>query len=270
MDEGIRNVTLALQKAGLWESTLLVFSADNGGPINIAQGAGNNFPLRGGKHTAFEGGVRTVALVAGGWLPAALQGTVNTGYIHVADWWATFCSMIGVDPADRKNGAEGVPGVDSIDMLPSLLIRNGAKTPRLEIPLHIQNGSNCSVLPPPPGSNASSASSCALIVGDLKVVTGTQNLLGYWTGPEHPNGTYYDATDPGCPAGCLFNITADPTEHADLRRSHPDLFAKMAARLAALAQDVFDSSFVGNYTNCLDHVQYAARYKGFHGPACFE
>ena len=96
MDEGVYNVTSALKQAGLWETTLLVFSADNGGAINIAQGAGNNFPLRGGKHTAFEGGVRSSAFVSGGWLPPQLRGTVNSGYIHVADWWATFCSLAGV------------------------------------------------------------------------------------------------------------------------------------------------------------------------------
>ena len=35
--------------------TLWIFSSDNGGPLNAAQGAGNNFPFRGGKHTVFEG-----------------------------------------------------------------------------------------------------------------------------------------------------------------------------------------------------------------------
>ena len=58
----------------------------SGGPINAAQGAGNNYPLRGGKHTAFEGGVRLSAFVAGGYLPVNVRGTINTGNIHLADW----------------------------------------------------------------------------------------------------------------------------------------------------------------------------------------
>lgn len=58
----------------------------SGGPINAAQGAGNNWPLRGGKHTAFEGGVRLSAFVAGGYLPVNVWGTINTGNIHLADW----------------------------------------------------------------------------------------------------------------------------------------------------------------------------------------
>ena len=34
--------------------TLLVFLADNGGPSGVNSKQGNNFPLRGGKHTDFE------------------------------------------------------------------------------------------------------------------------------------------------------------------------------------------------------------------------
>ena len=46
--------------AGLWESTLLVFVSDNGGPTNGNEGtASNNYPMRGGKNTLWG---RTVTL----------------------------------------------------------------------------------------------------------------------------------------------------------------------------------------------------------------
>ena len=44
LDEGIGNVTRALKAAGLWESTLIVFTADNGGPTN-QNGESNSFGL---------------------------------------------------------------------------------------------------------------------------------------------------------------------------------------------------------------------------------
>lgn len=44
LDDGVGNVTAALKAGGLWPSTLMLFSADNGG---WAGGTGsNNYPLR--------------------------------------------------------------------------------------------------------------------------------------------------------------------------------------------------------------------------------
>ena len=50
MDEGLGNVTRALQRRGMTQDTLIVFTADNGGPTTTGDGVGaRNWPLRGGK-----------------------------------------------------------------------------------------------------------------------------------------------------------------------------------------------------------------------------
>ena len=46
-------------------------------------------PLRAGKKTEFEGGVRINAFLSGGFVPAALRGQRRNGYLHVCDWCAT-------------------------------------------------------------------------------------------------------------------------------------------------------------------------------------
>ena len=68
MDDTIKNLTTALKDKGMWENTLVVFTTDNGGPI-YEPGSSNNYPLRGGKYSDFEGGVRTTTFMSGGYIP---------------------------------------------------------------------------------------------------------------------------------------------------------------------------------------------------------
>ena len=85
MDTGFRNITHQLKSSGLWNETLLVSFSDNGGPTSPT--GPNNHPLRGSKESPYEGGTRTFAIVSGGYLPAALRGTVSHSFIHAADWY---------------------------------------------------------------------------------------------------------------------------------------------------------------------------------------
>jgi hypothetical protein len=40
--------------------------SDNGGPVDLVESGANNSPLRGGKYSVFEGGMRAAAFAAGG------------------------------------------------------------------------------------------------------------------------------------------------------------------------------------------------------------
>eukprot|EP00940_MAST-03C_sp_MAST-3C-sp2_P003551 g3551.t1 len=78
MDEAVGALVNALQVANLYEDTLIVFVADNGGPI-YEPGSANNYPLRGGKYNDFQGGVKTNAFVSGGFIPEDSRGTTYDG-----------------------------------------------------------------------------------------------------------------------------------------------------------------------------------------------
>jgi arylsulfatase A-like enzyme len=103
LDEGVGNVTAALRAAGMEENTLVIFVADNGGPIACADGTcgdatgTSNFPLRGGKHSLYEGGTRVMALAAGPMLYG--RGENHTGLMHHVDWLPTLLEAAGVDYA---------------------------------------------------------------------------------------------------------------------------------------------------------------------------
>ena len=67
-----------LKKQDMWKETLFIWTTDNGSPVQVA---GSNAPLRGGKGSDWEGGVRTPAVVTGGILPAKMAGRTLAGIV---------------------------------------------------------------------------------------------------------------------------------------------------------------------------------------------
>ncbi|CAH1795740.1 unnamed protein product [Owenia fusiformis] len=74
LDEAVGNITDTLKKYGYMDDTLIVFTTDNGGPVNWGA---NNWPLRGAKVTLWEGGTKASAFVHGPMLKK--RGYTNTG-----------------------------------------------------------------------------------------------------------------------------------------------------------------------------------------------
>ena len=99
LDDVVGEIVQALKDKGLWDNLLFVTSSDNGGPVWSDFG-GNNFPLKGGKVSDWQGGVRVNAFASGGYLPNNMRGKKSDAYIHIADWYSTFSSLAGVDPTD--------------------------------------------------------------------------------------------------------------------------------------------------------------------------
>merc|ERR1712110_989940 len=213
-------------------------------------GGANNWPLRGSKVSNWEGGVRGASFVSGGFLPIKVRGTKLEENLHVADWYATFCFLAGVDPADpntdgvRSDGSKfSLPGVDSINMWP-LVAGEVAASPRQEIPVTVHH----------PIFNDS-----ALIIGAYKVLLGPQSL-SYWQGPAFPNGTDSEpygkdhgpvlncGDDAALEGGCLFNIRVDPAETRDLAQEMPQLLASMKQRLVELSKTALDQKSVAAAT----------------------
>lgn len=145
VDEAIAEIKAALLENGVWDKTLLVFQSDNGGNL----GTGNhNYPLRGGKNGAFDGGVRVRAAIGGGALPEYLKHKKNKAVFHTSDWYATFSYLAGsVDitgdsvweqrkqrnPAPSQEFARRFD-VTSVNMIPAIQKTNEAAYPFSNVP----------------------------------------------------------------------------------------------------------------------------------------
>ena len=113
MDEAIGRVRQKLADASLEKDTLVFFIADNGGPVmpGTTLNASRNTPLRGGKRTTLEGGVRVPFIVS--WAGRLRPGVYAQPVIQL-DLTATALAVAGV-PATPDEKLEGV------NLLPFLL-----------------------------------------------------------------------------------------------------------------------------------------------------
>ncbi len=107
-DNLIGHVVQLLKEKHMWDNSLFIVTADNGGEKCTA----SNYPLKGTKGTFFEGGVRALAFASGGLIPENMRGKSTDGFIHIADWFTTFCKLAGVDPDDSGTGKFPVDGLD--------------------------------------------------------------------------------------------------------------------------------------------------------------
>lgn len=84
MDEAVGDLVKLLKFRNLWDDTLLIVTADNGGET---RSGGNNFPLRSQKWSLYEGGVHVNSFINGGLVTRT--GTKYSGLFHVSDWRET-------------------------------------------------------------------------------------------------------------------------------------------------------------------------------------
>lgn len=202
VDAEIGRVLAALEKAGLAQNTLLIFTSDNGPvwhPADVARfGHDASGGLRGMKADAWEGGHRMPFIVR--WPGRVKPGTVTDQTICFTDFLATFADVCG---APLPAGA----GPDSFSFLPVLEGRKPEGQP-IRGPIVMQAGS---------------ASLMTIRSGEWKLINGLGS--GGFSQPKTVKA------EPGGPAGQLYNLRADPGETNNLYLQHPEIVARLAAEM---------------------------------------
>jgi arylsulfatase A-like enzyme len=197
VDEAIGQITAALDKKGLRQNTLIIFSSDNGGP-----GPGNatiNTPLRAGKGTIYEGGIRVASFAT--WPGKIPASTTIYEPMHAVDWFPTLVKLTGA-PAEQKLAPDG------LDIWP--VLTQGAKSPHEALLL--------------PGM---APDKMALRMGDWKLLLNASDKDAEETkGSDAASGKME-----------LYNLVDDIAEKNNLATTHPEKLAEMRTRLDALIKN---------------------------------
>ncbi|NQV25337.1 MAG: sulfatase-like hydrolase/transferase [Rhodopirellula sp.] len=199
LDHAVGRIISALEKSGVRNNTLLVFTSDNGGSTaenndlrypddNCPNGrlTGSNLPLRGIKGDVYEGGTRVPTIVS--WPTRVKPGRVDSP-VQIIDWMPTFCSLAGYQTDAKLNwdGTDLTPLLTDLTPLPDRSIYTT-------------------------GPNWRSSS---LRYGDWKLITHGQG-----------EGRRVE----------LFNIASDPNESTDRADTEPNRVKELLAKLQQAAQ----------------------------------
>ena len=91
LDDGIGQVVQALKESGQYENTLIVFTSDNGG---LLRDEANNGPLRDGKQSVYEGGLRVPTCIT--WPAGEIQrGSMTNHRALTMDLYPTLVAAAG-------------------------------------------------------------------------------------------------------------------------------------------------------------------------------
>lgn len=216
LDWCVGEVMKALDRLGLADDTLLVFSSDNGPVLDdgyadgaVARAGGHKpaGPFRSGKYSIYDGGT-TVPLIVR-WPGTIKAGRTSSALVDHVDFMASFAALVGqrLPPS---------AAVDSFDMLPALLGQTAAGRS------YVIEDTNVAGT-----EDATLGKSGSPIV--LALVSGGWKLISAHGAPASYHGNALGTA----PKPQLFHVATDPAEQYDLADRYPDRVQQMARRLEA-------------------------------------
>lgn len=116
IDWSVGQIMKTLEKHGLRNNTLVVFTSDNGPWMNYGNHAGSTGPLREGKGSSWEGGVRVPCLMQ--WPAQIPEGSVCHKIASTIDILPTLAEITGAPLPENK--------IDGVSILPLLQGKNEA------------------------------------------------------------------------------------------------------------------------------------------------
>lgn len=196
VDHCVGRVVAAIDRLGIADETLIIFTSDNG-PRRGANGHASAADLRGFKTHVWEGGHRIPFIAR--WPGHIQPNTTCDEPVELTDLLATSAALIGELLPDDA-------GPDSYNILPALLDEPRDAPIREAIVSHSQAGV------------------FAIRQGDWKLILESTGSGGW----VQPSG---GGPHPGTP-GQLYNLRNDPAEQKNLYTAHPEIVERLSATLS--------------------------------------
>ena len=200
LDDAVGTLVRTIDDLGIADNTIIIFFSDNGGMVHRFDGGvvvTSNAPLRSGKSSIYEGGIREPLVVV--WPGTARPGSQSEEIVQSIDFYPTLLEMTGTPP---RRGQE----FDGISIVPAL---RGDSLEREAIFTHVPQYSAATVQRP----------STAVRKGDWKLIR------FYADGPGQTDR--YE----------LYNLRADLGESEDLAPSSPARVAELNALIDSFLAD---------------------------------
>lgn len=232
LDWSIGEMSKTLKRLQLDEKTLFIFISDNGPFLSYGEHAGSAKPLREGKLTSFEGGVRVPCLVR--WVGHVPAGRVDATPFIGMDWLPTIADLVGgklptlpIDGHSAKDLVLGTPNAQSPHT--ELFFYSGTALQavvRGPWKLHFEHPYITPAGEPGRGGRPSNWGNLAPTSITQSGVEGIATRHGYRIEQLEQS---------------LFNLESDPGELTNVAARHPEKVAELTTIAESIRNDIGDS-----------------------------
>ncbi len=215
IDWSVGQVMDALKRTGVEDRTWVIFTADNGPWLSYGDHAGSAYPLREGKGTCWEGGVREPCIMR--WPGKIPAGTECNQMLMTIDLFPTIAKLIHADPPKHP--------IDGLDVWPIISGKRNARNPHQAYWFYF-------------GANQLEAVMSG--EGRWKLqLPHTYHTLG--GGPGGHGGTPVKYQQRKIERGELYDLVNDVSETTDVAAQHPDIVKRLEAEAENARRELGDS-----------------------------
>jgi arylsulfatase len=232
LDWSMGEILRTLERLQLDDKTLVIFISDNGPFLSYGEHAGSAQPLREGKLTTFEGGVRVPCLVR--WPGKVPPGRVCSTPFMGTDWLPTLTELVGGRPPEKKIDGRSAKALllaepDAVAPNEALFFYSGTALQAVRTGKWKLHFPHPYITPAGEPGKAGKPSNFGQLAPSAITQSGVEGIA-----TRH--GYRVEQLELS-----LFDLEADPGEQTNLVAKYPEIVEKLSALAQTMRQELGDS-----------------------------